>query len=124
MAQSLSNDLRKRIIAAVKEGASARGAARQFAVSASFATALVKRWRETGSYAAGQRGGYRRAVLLDIKDYLHELMKRHGDWSEVEIAAHVAEERGIKVHPATAGRFIRKLGYRYKKNTAGQRTRT
>ncbi|MGY8628512.1 MULTISPECIES: hypothetical protein [Nitrosomonas] len=31
---------------------------------------------------------------------------------------------GVRVHIPSVDRFIRSLGYSYKKNTAGQRTRT
>lgn len=49
-----SLDLRSRIIDAVRNGSSARGAAERFGVSASSAITLVSRWRETGSFAPGQ----------------------------------------------------------------------
>jgi transposase len=48
MAALLSQDLRKRLVRAVEEGASA-GAAARFAVSASAAIKLVRRLRQAGS---------------------------------------------------------------------------
>ncbi len=55
-----SLDLRRRIIAAVAAGASARAAVRRFDVSPSSAIKLVQRWHRTGSYAPGQIGGQRK----------------------------------------------------------------
>lgn len=122
MPKPLSNDLRKRLIEAVEGGMSARAAGRRFSIPASTATALVKRWRETGSYEPMWMGGHRRSILEDIKDVLEDILDRHGDWTEQEIADYLEKEQNIKVHPVTAGRFARKLGYRYKKNAARLRT--
>ena len=122
MTKSISNDLRKRILNAVLEGMSARAAAIRYDVSASVAVKLVQRWRATGECKPLPRGGCRRAVLDQEREYLHELLKKHADWSEVELAAHLREARGIELHASNVGRFIRKLGYRYKKN--GLRIRT
>ena len=58
-----SLDLRERIVEAVGVGASARSVARRFGVSASSAIKLVRRWRETGSYAPGQVGGQKKRKL-------------------------------------------------------------
>ncbi len=123
MTKTLSNDIRKRVIRAVEGGLSARGAARKFAVSESFATKLVKRWRDTGSYEPGQRGGHRRSILEKEKDFLTALAEAHRDWTEDEMASWLVEHRNIKVHPTTVGRFLRRLGYSYKKNRTRRRTR-
>ena len=48
-----SQDLRKRLVRAVEEDASAREVAARFAVSASAAIKLVLRVRQTGSTAPG-----------------------------------------------------------------------
>ena len=36
----------------------------------------------------------------------------------------IEETLGVRVHISSVDRFIRSLGYSYKKNTAGERTRT
>ena len=59
MAAPLSLDIRKRIVAAVEDGASRRAAADRFAVSESTAIKLVPQWEQTGSREPGQMGGYR-----------------------------------------------------------------
>ena len=56
MTAPLSQDLHKRLVRAVEEGASAREAAARFAVSASAAIKLVRRVRETGSTAVARIG--------------------------------------------------------------------
>jgi transposase len=63
MTAPLSQDLRKRLVRAVEEGASAREAAARFAVSASAAMELVRRVRQTGSTAPARIGGYCKPLL-------------------------------------------------------------
>lgn len=59
MAAALSEDLRKRLVAAVSEGSSARAAAARFQVSPAAAVNIVRRARETGSTEPA------RAVIVD-----------------------------------------------------------
>src|SRR3546814_11776804 len=59
MTAPLSQDLRKRLVAAVAEGSSARAAAARFQVSPAAAVSIVRRARATGSTAPARIGGYR-----------------------------------------------------------------
>lgn len=52
MAQSLSDDLPARVIAAVDGGLSRRAAAARFGVAAASAVRWVREWRETGAALA------------------------------------------------------------------------
>ncbi len=122
MARPLSNDLRMRLIKAVQGGMSARAAGRKLDIPASTATGITKHWRDSGSYEPFQMGGYRRPVLETEQDFIESMLEEHGDWSEAEMAAYLEKERGVCVHPVTVGRFIRSIGWRYKKN--GLRVRT
>ncbi len=70
--------LRSGIIDAVTAGATAREAARRFAVSPSSAINLVRRWRETGSYAPGRIGGQKKRKLAGRADWLHAVMAGAG----------------------------------------------
>ena len=69
MLRAYSSDLRIRVIRAVEDGSSARGAARRLGVGESTATAWVGRWRRTGSAAAKSQKGRSRSPL-----------NRHADW--------------------------------------------
>ena len=58
MAQALSNDLRRRVVAAVMEGGmSRRGAAQRYGIAPSTAIKWVDAWQRTGSYRPGRQGG-------------------------------------------------------------------
>lgn len=122
MAKPLSNDLRFRLISYVQSGLSARSAGRKLSISASTATAIVKRWRTTGCYKPLQMGGHRRSVLEKDRFFIETMLEDHDDWSEAAMAAYLRAERDVDIHPSTVGRFIRKLGWRYKKNGIRHRT--
>ena len=123
MARAISNDLRKRVIDLVKSGCSAREAARRFKVSASFATKLVKRFRETGSYFNKRLGGYKPLSLSFLEKDIINLVETHPDWSEASYTSYLTDKYNIVVHQRTVGRFISRLGYSYKKNCVRKRTR-
>ncbi len=75
MAKPLPNDLRLRLIDYVQSGLSARSAGRKLSISASAATAIVKRWRTTGSCEALQMGGlYWRRIEFLLKRCLKSMM--------------------------------------------------
>ena len=121
---SLSMKAALRLVKAVEGGMSARAAGQKLDISASASTAIVKRWRETGSCEPLRMGGYRRCLLEGEQAFMEELVREHGDWSEAEMARSLRKERGLDVHPTTVGRFVRKMGYRYKKNGIRLRTTT
>ena len=66
MVQSLSADLRRRVVAEVERGSSRRAAAARFGVSVSSAIRWVGRLRKTGSAAAKPQGGDRRSKRIEV----------------------------------------------------------
>src|SRR5437762_2813386 len=79
MPAPLSRDLRERIIAAIRNGSSMRGAAARFSVSPSSAIKLMARFRATGSVAPARYGGHRRPVLLPHRELLRALVTERPD---------------------------------------------
>jgi transposase len=57
MPKAYSGDLRERVIATVRDGASRREAAERFEISASSAVRWLQCWQETGRAAPKPRGG-------------------------------------------------------------------
>ncbi|TPG37704.1 IS630 family transposase [Roseomonas nepalensis] len=94
MTAPLSQDLRKRLVRAVEEGASAREAAARFAVSASAAIKLVRRVRQTGSTAPAKIGGYRKPLLAGQEAFLQELTASRKGITLAEIRVALIE-RGV-----------------------------
>jgi transposase-like protein len=68
MASPLSNDLRERVVAAVRDGASCRVVASRFGVAVPSVVKWSQRARRTGSVAPGQMGGHRRPILEPHRD--------------------------------------------------------
>jgi transposase len=122
MVQALSNDLRKRIVEEVCGGLSRRGAARKYRVSPSFVVTLVRRYEESGCYKPLERGGDRRSYLNESSDFIAGLIEDDNAITLMEIQARLQQAIGRIVHISILDRFIRRMGFRYKKN--GTRIRT
>ena len=118
-----SLDLRKRIVASVGAGNSARSAALRFGVSASSAIKLVRRWRETGSYAPGQVGGQKKRKLAGHEAWLRAVMTTEPDITLSELRDRLAA-KGITISRQSINDTLHALGYRYKKNRARSGTGT
>lgn len=122
MAHAYSLDLRLRVLGLVERGGSCRETARHFDVSPSFVAKLVGRMRRTGSAEPRARGGSR-GKLAGYRDVLVACVEEHPDITMPELAARL-DRRGLSVAPASLSRFLRRIGFRFKKNADGIRTRT
>ncbi len=123
MAEPLSADLRKRLIAGVEGGASRRAVADRFGVVASTVTKLVQRLKRTGSLAPSRQGGDRRSARVEAhaKEIL-ALVAGRPDVTPEEIAAHLNEAHGERFVVSTIWRCLDRHGVTFKKNRARQRT--
>ncbi len=92
-------------------------------MSPSSAIKLVRRWRETGSYAPGQVGGQKKRKLAGREDWLHEVMAAAPDIILSELRARLAA-KGVAISCQSINDMVHMLGYRYKKNRARSGTRT
>jgi len=122
MTKPLSNDLRERLIDAVSEGATRRGAAERFGVAASTAVKWVQRWRATGTSAPRPQGGDRRSVRIEAHAAeILGLITKTADITLVEIAAHLERVHGERFAPSTIWRLLDRHAQTFKKNGARQR---
>jgi transposase len=116
MARPLSEDLRKRVIAAVLGGASCRAVASRFGVAVSSVVKWSQRYRATGSVAPGKMSGHLKPRLAPHREFILKRLSQtphltlHG--LKDELAA-----RGVKVSHNTVWLFLRREGLRFKKNT-------
>ena len=116
MAAPLSQDLRKRLIAAVVSGSSARAAGARFGVSAAAAVNIVRRARQTGSTAPARIGGYRRPLLADHETLLRNLTASRKGITLAEIRDELTL-RGIKPGSlSTIWSTLKRLGLSHKKS--------
>ena len=75
----LLRDLRERIVSAIRDGSSMRGAAARFLVCPSSAIKLMARFRATGSVAPARYGGHRRPILSAHEDLPRALVADSDD---------------------------------------------
>ena len=121
--KSYSLDLRKRVVRFVEAGHSCHAAARHFEVSVAFAVRLMAAFRATGSLAPKPEGGWRYSKLDPHCDFLVRRVAEKADITMPQLAAELAA-LGTRVTPAAISRWFIRHGYRFKKNAAGQRTKT
>jgi len=124
MARAYSEDLRERFCRALDRGMSARGAARQFEVSASTGVKWAQQWRATGDLSAKAMGGHRPVVLAGQRDWLLARLERECDPTLADLVAALREERGIEVCHDTLWRFLKRCGKSFKKRRSLLRSRT
>ena len=121
MAQFLSMDLRARLLAAVDDGMSCRGAAARFGVAASTAIRWQAQRRETGSFAPRPQGGDMRSRRVEERggDIL-ALWEGRKDITLEELRAGLAEI-GLVVSGAGLHRFFVRRGMTRKKDCSCNR---
>lgn len=99
-------DVRERFIKFIKDGGTARAAARKFDISAGTAIRWAKKWRETGSLVPGQDGRPGGSTLEPHADFLIAAIESRPKIPMHEIRDRLANERGVKVGVATVARFF------------------
>jgi transposase len=124
MPKPYSLDLRERVVGFVEDGQSRRAAAARFRVSVSFVVNLMKAVRTGGSFAPKPSGGRRHAKLEPHRAFLLAQVAEKADITMPELAGALAAASGEKADPASLSRWLIRAGYRFKKNSAGERTRS
>ena len=124
MGQPLSMDLRSRLLAAVDDGMSCRGAAARFGVAPSTAIRWHAQRRETGSFAPRPQGGDMRSRRVEERsDDILALWAARKDITLEELRTGLAE-MGLTVSVAGLHRFFVHRGMTRKKRLAMPSSRT
>jgi transposase len=124
MATALSNDLRKRVLAAVDGGMSCRQAAQRFGVSAASAIRWNDRRRREGNFGPKALGGDRRSGRIEAHgELIVSLVDETPDMTLGEIQARLAEQ-DIVVAISTLWRFFKRRGMTRKKRPRMPPSRT
>ena len=122
MAQTYSADLRVRFVRAVAAGTSARAAGLRFEVAPTTAIRWAKAWRERGEYQAQPRGRPPKGSKLDRHEgFLLDLIAHQRDITLREVAARLADERGVTAAASTLWRFYDQRSITLKKDRARRR---
>ena len=115
-----SDDLRKRVVAAVTAGSSRRAAAARFQVGVSSAIRWTALEKETGSVRPRPRPGGSRAPLEAHAAWLKDLVAKEPFLTLAEIVARAAE-LGVSTSQSAVRRFFQRHGISVKKNRARRR---
>jgi transposase len=122
MAGAYSTDLRGRVLAAMEAGETPTVAARRFAVGRSTAYRWMGAARHEGRRAAKQMAGGSRPVIVGaVEAALLGALEADNHLSLVECRERVATQTGVRVHPWTIGRALKRLGWTRKKAGAARR---
>jgi putative transposase len=114
MTRPYSPDLRERIVRAVEAGGSRNAVAAQFDVSISFVVKLLQRWRDRGTIAPDQYGGWRKPVLAPHAAFIREIVAAENDITLEELRLRLAAD-GIETSCPTLCRFLKALKLTRKK---------
>ena len=114
MPKPYSNDLRTRVVMAVRSGETCRSVAKRFGVSVASVVKWSQRYRVTGSVSPDKMGGYRRPLLDPHRDFIIEQIER-----TPHLTLHALKDllaaRGIAVSHQTVWEFLRRQGLSFKK---------
>ena len=122
MAKPYSEDLRRRVVAAVEGGLSRRQAAIVFKLGISTVVHWVRRFRETGSVAAKPMGGDHRSRLTGERAWILARLDEVPDLTIEELRDEL-KGRGVIVGYGTIWRFFEREDITFKKKRAGGRAR-
>ncbi len=121
MSRALSRDLRDRVVAAIRGGASCREASRTFSVSVASAVRWSQLERATGSTAPRPHVARRKPVLLPQRDWLLARMAATPDLTVRALRAELAALRGVRVGYGAVWRFLARECLTFKKKPARRR---
>jgi len=112
MAGSYSMDLRERVLAAMEAGATPGAAARRFAVGRSTAYRWAREACVEGRRAAKRvGGGPKPRITGEVEAVLLGLLEEANHLTLAECRDRLAERTGVRVHPWTVGRALRRCGW-------------
>lgn len=117
--EAYSRDIRVRVLRDSEEGLESDEIAEKYGVSRSWVDRVKQRYREGGETEPRVHRGGRKSLLQPHHERVHELLEERPDLTLKEI------REALKVHvslPAIS-KWLKKLGYTFKKNPSSFRTR-
>lgn len=123
MGKPYSEDLRRSVVEAIESGSTYEEAAELCGVSVSSVSRFLTRWRGTGSVRAEKFGGYKGYALERHKARITRWVSAQPDITLSELQARLAKEK-VLVSQTAVFRFLRHLGFTFKKKPTRGRTRS
>lgn len=122
--KSYSSDLRAKIIKRREGGSSAAQVASDFQIHKRTVERYWRRYQEKGVAYCKQRGGYRRSILEEHRPKVVALLEAQPDMTLLQLQHKLSKDCGVRLGISSLWRQLNKMGYSFKKNATGQRTRT
>ena len=117
MSAPLPDALRARFQRYIEEGLSGRAAALRLKLSPATGARWALAIRRTGRAEAAPQGRPKGKGKLDPHlGFFAEIIEQDGDITMPELSAALFDATSVQAHPNAIGKFLRKLGYTYKKN--------
>jgi transposase len=123
MSKPYSEDLRRRVVTTIGDGATIPDTAEQCGVSISSVVRFLKLHRETGSVSAAKFGGYKDFVLAAHEELIRSLIEEQPDITLAELKARLAKEK-VSIGKSSISRFLNHLKLPFKKKSTGCRARS
>ena len=125
MGQSVSNDLRRRMVRGIAAGKSRRAVAAQFEVAPSTAVRVQARYETTGSVEPAKQGRPKGSGKLSpVQDAIIAKVKAQPDITMPDLATWLEANHGVTADPSNLSKLLCRAGFSYKKNAAGVGERT
>jgi transposase len=116
-----TTEVRKRAIEAYENGKGTQSEiAKIFGVDISTFQRWLQRYRQTGVMSSLPRGHYSSALNIEQKEQLGRYLLERPDATLEQIRDFI----GVSCSLVSIHNTLKRMGYRRKKNSAGQRTRT
>ncbi|WP_217805733.1 IS630 family transposase, partial [Roseovarius sp. A-2] len=117
MSAPLPDALRARFQRYIEEGLSGRAAALRLKLSPATGARWALAIRRTGRAEAAPQGRPKGKGKLDPHlGFFAEVIEQDGDITMPELSAALFDVTRVRAHPNAIGKFLRKLGYTYKKS--------
>ena len=124
MSAPLPDTLRARFQQYIEEGLSGRAAALRLKLSPATGARWALAIRRTGRAEAAVQGRPKGKGKLDPhRGFFAEIIEQDGDITMPELSAALFDAKRVRAHPNAIGKFLRKLGYTYKKVTGCHRSK-
>ena len=125
MPKPFSQDLRNRVIDAVRKGGmSCRAAARRYEVSESTAIKWLERYRRDGLRGPVGHGGHRPSALMPHREFLEAARAEKSDLTLQKLCDRLRSEKGVKADTSMMSRFFRRIGVTLKKRRSSRANKT
>lgn len=117
-----SLDIRRKVVAAYQLGnTSIRQLAKRFTMSTTTVQKLLRQYRETQDLTPQKTGTKKVSKLEAHRDFLLDMVASYPDWTLIQYAEYLHNQRGVEASPSILCRFFQREQITLKKRPIGTR---